>query len=414
MARTIGRLKAIAVAKVTKPGMYGDGGGLFLQVTSPTAKSWVFRYTRHGRERYAGLGSAFTISLQRAREDARQFRELLHDGIDPLEHRNAKRLRNRLEAAKSVTFDECVEAYVAAHEAGWSNSKHRQQWRTTLRDYASPVLGGLAVQAIDTGLVMQALEPIWATKAVTARRLRGRIETVLDWATVRGFRSGDNPARWRGHLKVLLPARSKERAVNHHAALAYSDIGRFMAALSEQKGVAARALEFCILTASRSGEVLGVTWDEIDAASATWTVPAQRMKGGREHRVPLCAWALAIVEKLRDLGTDYVFPGARERHPLSKTALPEVLERKALRHIGGGNITVHGMRSAFRDWAAETTSFPNHVVEMALAHAIPSAVEASYRRGDLFAKRRKLMEAWAAYCSAPGRAGDVVQLRGGR
>jgi integrase len=397
MAKTIGRLTTLAITRA-KEGMHADGAGLYLQVTGPAAKSWVFRYTINGRTRYLGLGSARTIDLKRAREDARKARELVHDGIDPIEHRKTKRMQQRLAAVKAITFDQCADAYIAAHEPSWGNPKHRQQWRNTLKDYASPVIGNLAVSDVDTGLVLKVLEPLWTSRPETASRLRGRIESVLDWAKVRGHRDGENPARWKGHLDHLLPARSKVRKVQHHAALPYGEINALVTLLRAQKGITPRALEFAILTAARTGEVLGARWSEIDTAAAMWMIPAGRMKGGREHRIPLCDRALAILEEMRGRDREHVFP-------LSEKAMAMLLRR-----LGRKDVTVHGFRSTFRDWAGEVTSFPNHVVEMALAHAVPSAVEAAYRRGDLFEKRRRLMEAWAGYC-AMARSGDVTPMR---
>jgi integrase len=337
--------------------------------------------------------------LKRAREDARKARELVHDGIDPIEARKTKRMQQRLDAVKLMTFDECAEAYIAAHDPSWSNPKHRQQWRNTLRDYASPVIGDLAVSAVDTGLVLKVLEPLWTSRPETASRLRGRIESVLDWAKVRGLRDGENPARWRGHLDHLLPARSRVRKVQHHAALPYGEINALVTLLRAQKGIAPRALEFAILTAARTGEVLGAKWSEIDTAAGMWTIPADRMKGGREHRVPLCDRVLAIIEEMRGHDRELVFP-------LSEKAMAMLLRR-----IGRNDVTVHGFRSTFRDWAGEVTSFPNHVVEMALAHAMPSAVEAAYRRGDLFEKRRRLMAEWARYCETKRTANRATPIR---
>jgi integrase len=396
MAKTIGRLSTLTISRA-KPGMHPDGRGLYLQVSGPRARSWVFRYTVNGKTHYLGLGSAYTIDLKRAREDARKARELVHDGIDPIEQRKARRLQQRLDAIKTITFDQCADAYITAHDPSWSNPKHRQQWRNTLKDYASPVIGDLAVSAIDTGLVLKILEPLWTTVPETASRLRGRIESVLDWAKVRGHRDGENPARWKGHLDHLLPARAKVRKVQHHAALPYTEINALVTLLRAQKGITPRTLEFAILTAARTGEVLGATWAEIDLDAAVWTIPAERMKGGREHRVPLCGRALAILEEMRG-NTGRLFP------------LPEKAMAMLLRRIGRTDVTVHGFRSTFRDWAGEVTSFPNHVVEMALAHKIPNAVEASYRRGDLFEKRRRLMAEWARYCETKRTASGATPI----
>jgi integrase len=405
MARTIGRLSAVKVQGLKAPGYYADGGGLYFRVAPGGTKSWVFRFARHGRTRDMGLGSYPAVTLAMARELATECRRTLASGIDPIEDRNEKRAAALVESATSMTFDQCRTAYITAHEAGWRNAKHRQQWTNTLKTYVSPVFGRLPVRAVDTGLVMRVLEPLWAAKPGTASRVRGRIESILDWARVRGYRVGENPSRWRGHLDHLLPAKSKVRKVEHHAALPYEQIGAFMAALRKQSGSAARALEFLILTATRTSETLGSLWDEIEIEARIWTIPAERMKAGKQHRVPLSAAALAALKSMCELRqNDFVFPGARQGRPLSEMALLMLLRR-----MGFGQITAHGFRSAFRDWAAERTTFPREVAEMALAHAIPSVVEAAYRRGDLFEKRRKLMEAWADYCAIAG-SGAVVPL----
>ncbi len=403
--RSTNRLTALKVSKATKPGMYADGGGLYLQVTSAGARSWIYRFSLAGRAREMGLGPLALLGLQEARAKALEARRLRHEGIDPIEARRATRTRARLETAKALPFTECGEAYIKAHRAAWRNDKHAAQWRSTLATYADPTFGVLPVQAIDTALVLKVLEPIWATKPETAGRLRGRIEAVLDWATARGYRTGENPARWRGHLDKLLPARSKVRRVVHHAAMPYSELPSFSTELREQAGVAARALEFTILTGARTGETIGARWDEINLADKVWIVPAERMKAGKEHRVPLCARALAIIHELsvsRDSGEQFVFPGGRRGKPLTNMGMATTLRR-----MGRDDLTVHGFRSSFRDWAAERTSFPSEVVEMALAHAVADKVEAAYRRGDLFDKRRKLMNAWAIFCAAP-EAGRVV------
>jgi integrase len=305
-----------------------------------------------------------------------------------------------------MTFRQCAEAYVAAHKAGWRNAKHARQWTSTLATYAYPVFGSLPVQRIDVGLVMKVVEPIWQTKTETAGRLRGRIENVLDWASTRGYRQGDNPARWRGHLENLLPKRGKVRKVRHHPALPYQEIGTFMAALRSQEGIAARALEFAILTAVRTGEAIGAVWDEIDLRAKTWTIPAERMKGGLAHRVPLSDAVVAIVESMKPLANArFVFPGTRAAKPLADSALADALKR-----LARDDLTVHGFRSTFRDWAAETTAFPREVAEMALAHVVGNKVESAYRRGDLLEKRRLLMDAWATYCDIAGST-NVVQIR---
>jgi integrase len=407
MAR-IGKLTALKVSKAKTPGYYGDGGGLYLQVSRYLSKSWVFRRKLAGRVREMGLGSLDTYSLAEARERARECRKLCDEGRDPIEERRAARNREKLEAARVMTFQESSERYIAAHEAGWKNPKHAAQWPATLAAYVYPVFGSLPVAAIDTALVLKAIEPIWNDKPETASRVRGRIEVILDWATVRGDRQGENPARWRGHLDKLLPNKTKIRRVEHHAALPYGEIGAFMAELRRQPGVGAQALAFAILTAARTGEVIGATWSEIDLNARLWTVPAERMKAGKEHRVPLSDAAAAILEDLaaRVRDGDFVFPGGRAGRPLSNMAMTMTLRR-----MGRSDLTTHGFRSSFRDWAAERTGFPADVAEMALAHTVGDKVEAAYRRGDLFQKRRQIMEAWAKFCgTAPVAGGQVVSF----
>jgi integrase len=311
----------------------------------------------------------------------------------------------RAESAKGMTFKQCAEAYIKAHRAGWRNPRHAAQWPQTFEAYVYPVFGGLPVQTVDVGLVTKALEPIWTVKPETASRVRSRIENVLDWATARGHRRGENPARWRGHLENLLPKKSKVRQVEHHAALAYVDIGAFVAKLRQQEGVAARALEFAILTVARTAEALGARWDELDLAEKTWTLPAGRMKTGVEHRVPISERALEILEEMQVIRQgDLVFPGARRGRPLSHAAMLRVLAAMECR------TTVHGFRSSFSTWASEITGFPPEVIEGALAHAVGNTVARAYRRGDLFDKRRLLMGAWAQYCATPVTGADVVPL----
>jgi integrase len=396
MARGIGKLTALGVDRAKRRGYYGDGGGLFLQVSNSGAKSWVFRFKEGGRLREMGLGATHTVSLAEARENARECRRLLLGGIDPIEARKAARAQARFEAQNAMTFKACAERYIAAHKAGWRNPKHAAQWPSSLSTYVYPIFGSLPVQAVDIGLVMRVLEPIWTDKPETASRVRGRIESVLDWATARGYRQGENPARWRGHLENLLPKKSKIRRVKHHAALPYAEMGDFMAALKQQEGVSVRALEFAILTVARTGEAIGAKWPEINFAERLWTVPAERMKAGKEHRVPLSAPAIAVLEEMQKIRHgDFVFPGAKARRPLGNMALLMMLRRR-----GRGDLTTHGFRSSFRDWVAERTDFPSEVAEMALAHAVGDKVEAAYRRGDLFHKRRQLMDAWSRLCTA--------------
>ena len=415
MART-GKLTAIEVAKAKGPAVLHDGGGLYLRVSATDAKSWVFRFQLDGKRRDMGLGPFPDISLADARGKATEHRKLRHDGIDPLDAKGAQRQAQRLAVAKGRTFRECAAEFIERNRVGWRNAKHRQQWENTLATYVYPTLGELPVSAIDTGLVVQVLDPIWAEKPETASRVRGRIEAVLDAATVRGFRQGPNPAMWKGNLVHILPARAKVRKVAHHAALPFDDMPAFLAALHSRNGMAARALEFAALTAARTGEVLGALWGEIDLAAKIWTVPAPKMKGGREHRVPLSDAALSVLEKARPLalmkdGTPVpaapVFPGPRRALPMSNMTMLMLLRR-----MKRDDLTTHGFRSTFSDWAAERTAYPREVVEMSLAHAIGNKVEAAYRRGDLFEKRRRLMADWARFCEAPP-AGEVVPLRAG-
>jgi integrase len=411
MGRQINRLTALRVEKQRKPGLYPDGNGVYLQVTlgadGAPRKSWLFRFRMLGRrERRMGLGAFPDVSLQQARDNASSARKLCKDGIDPVEARKAGRAKAQLADARSITFNQCAKAYITAHRAGWRNIKHASQWTSTLETYASPVFGTLPVHAIDVGLVTKALEPIWSTKPETASRVRGRIEAVLDWAKVRGYRAGENPARWRGHLDHLLPARTKVRKVEHHAALPYCEIGAFMPALRERDALAARALEFAILTAARTSEVINARWDEIDLRAKVWTVPAERMKSGREHRVPLSDAAVRILDRMQGVReNDHVFPGER-REALSNMAFLMLLRR-----MGHAELTAHGFRSTFRTWAAECTNYPREVVEAALAHIVGDATEQAYQRGDMFEKRRRLMTTWAEYCAKPPARAALLPMR---
>ena len=406
MSRQTNKLTARAVAAVKLPGLYSDGGGLYLQVARGGSKSWVYRFMLRRRSRDMGLGGIDVVSLAEAREKALEARRLVKAGIDPVEKRRAQRTRNAADAVASLTFRECAEKFIASHEKGWRNPKHRAQWRNTLATYAFPVFGDVPVDAVDTAMVTEVIEPIWSTKTETATRLRGRIEAILDWAKAREYRTGENPARWRGHLENLLPKASKVRKVKHHAALPYEDIATFTKALRERDGVSARGLEFLILTAARPGEVTGARWDEVDLDKEEWTVSGERMKSGVMHRVPLSPAAVAVLREMETMRVnDFVFPGQRGAQPLWSDALRRLLER-----MGHAGLTTHGFRSTFRDWAAERTAFPGEVAEAALAHTVGNKVEAAYRRGDLLDKWRKLMEAWAAFCDH-GPEGGVVQFR---
>lgn len=397
--RRVNKLSALAVARAQRPGYYGDGDGLWLQVAAGGTKSWIFRFSRNGQRKEMGLGPLRLVDVAGARAKARDCRSLLLEGRDPLEEKRAAARAKRAEAARFTTFDQCAAAYIAAHRAAWKNQKHIGQWQATLAQYASPVIGALPVAAIDTGLVVKVLGPIWHAKTETAKRLRGRLEAILDWATVSQLREGENPARWRGHLDQLLPKPTRIAPVKNFAALAWKEIPGFMRALRTREGMAARALEFAILTAARSGEVRGAAWSEIDMAAELWTVPAERMKAGIEHRVPLSHAAIAVLAAvLTAVGRcgDLVFEGRKGGVQLSDMSLTAVLRR-----MGRPDITVHGFRSAFRDWCAEAAGneFSREVCEHALAHRLPDRVEAAYRRGDLLDKRIRLMQAWANYCT---------------
>jgi integrase len=354
-------------------------------------------FTLQGRAREMGIGSLQKVSLGDARKKASEARGLLGEAKDPLTQRRMKDMEQiaseKLELARSMTFDQCADAYINVHQAAWRNEKHRQQWRNTLSTYVSSVFGTTRVQSIDTNDIINVLEPIWNKKTETARRVRGRIEVILDWAKVRGYRNGENPARWRGHLSHLLPSPMKVRPVKHHAALPYTEIPTLVKKLHEVEGVAALALEFLILTAARTGEVIYARWPEVDLKRQVWVVPAERMKGKREHRVPLSDRAVHILQNVNLLHEEYIFPGRVSREPLSNMAMLMLLGRMNL-----CDVTAHGFRSTFRDWAAEQTEFTNEVVEMALAHSIGNKTEAAYRRSDFFEKRRALMSAWCGFC----------------
>jgi integrase len=355
-----------------------------------------------------GLGSAKDVTLAQARQKAAECRSQLAEGIDPIEARNTARKGAQLEIARAVTFCHCAERYIAAHAAGWKSPKHREQWESSLKRHVFPALGELAVSSIDTGLVMKVLEPIWCKRPQTAERLRGRIERILSWAKVRGYRQGENPALWRGHLDQLLPAARKLATIKHHPALPYRDVNAFLSALREKDWLASPCIEFLVLTVARSGEARGARWEEIDLVSKTWTIPAARMKGNREHRVPLSERAIELLRtQPRFASEGLVFAGGRLNEPLHDRTLSQTLRRLNYRHI-----TVHGFRSSFRDWAAEQTNFPREVAEAALAHVNADRVEAAYRRSDLFERRRRLMEEWATYCSRPAPIFvEVVLLR---
>ncbi len=405
--RGANKLTPLKVSRLTKPGRYGDGGGLYLQISIWGTKAWLFRYMKDGRARQMGLGDIQTFTLKEARDRAKAARQLLADGIDPLEARQKAKDAKRIEAARTITFKEAAKRYIKAHRAGWKNGKHAEQWASTLATYAFPVFGDLPVAAVDTALVMKVIEPIWAEKTETASRVRGRIEAVLGWATVRGYRDGDNPGRWRGHLDKLLPAKTKVAKVRHQPAMPYAALPEFMVSLRATTSISAQALEFTILTAARTGEIINSRWDEIDFAKKLWTIPAERTKSGRAQRVPLSDRTIKIVKAIpRERGSGFIFPGARKGQALSNMAMLELL-----RGMKGSGLTVHGFRSSFRDWAAEQTNFPRELAEAALGHVLADKTEAAYQRGDLLEKRRRLMSAWGSYCARPMSGGEVVPLK---
>jgi integrase len=407
----------MAVSKLAAPGLHFVGGvaGLALQVTPGGARSWTLRVSLGGRRRDMGLGAYPAVTLAMARDKAREARELIRQGVDPIDRQRAARSALMAAAASALTFEETAKEYIGIHEAGWKNAKHAQQWGNTLKTYAYPVMGDLLVRDVQKEHVLAALRPLWTGKNETASRLRGRIELVLSYAMQAGYRpEGLNPARWRGGLDKLLPAPSAVAKAGHHRALPVSQAGAFLQRLRAAEGMGARALEFAILTAARSGEVRGATWEEIDLEENVWTVPASRMKAGKEHRVPLSAAAVALLKAVErapkavdadptDAAVNLVFPAPRGGQ-LSDMTLSAVLRRMKVAAVP------HGFRSTFRDWAAERSSHPHEVAEMALAHTIENKSEAAYRRGDLLEKRRAMMADWAAFLSHPEAPAKVVPL----
>jgi integrase len=381
--------------ETAKPGKYSDGGNLYLIVSETGARKWVLRFTWRGRAKEMGLGSAAGVPLADAREKAASARRQIAQGQDPIEERKRD--------GGIPTFGEMADDVRETLSAGFRNEKHKAQWKSTLETYAAP-LRAKPVDTIATGDVLGVLKAIWTTKAETASRVRGRIEKVLDAAKAKGFREGENPARWRGHLDHLLPRPSK-LSRGHHAAMPYEEVAAFIAKLRGREATSALALELCVLTAARSGEILGMRWSEIDLDKEVWTVPAARMKAGREHRVPLASRAVTILGQLGKVSTgEFVFPGQARNKPLSNMAMEMVLRRMKIE-----DATVHGFRSSFRDWAGNVSSAPREVVETALSHVIGDKAEQAYRRSDALEKRRKLMEAWATYCE-PSNSNNIVQL----
>ena len=373
----------------TKAGLHADGGGLYLQVTKSGAKSWIYRFTINKQTRDMGLGSLQSVTLADARDLASRSRSLVASGIDPIVEREDRLAADAASVRHGTSFKSCAEEYIRLNQDGWKNAKHRQQWPSTLKAYVFPVIGDKHVRDVSKRDIVDILEPIWTEKPETARRVRSRIEIVIDMAIAADLRESENPARL-SVLKFLLSAQANK--ATHHPALPYEQIGGFMADLRKQEGIAALALEFIILTATRTSETLNAKWDEIE--NHVWKIPGERMKSGREHRVPLSGGAVTLLESLPRLReNDHVFPGQKAKRPPSNMACLTLLKR-----MGRGDLTVHGFRSTFRDWCAEQTDYPRDVAEMALAHSIGNKVEAAYRRGDLFDKRRELMKAWAEYC----------------
>jgi integrase len=401
MSRGINRFSGADLRR-SKPGLYGDGNNLFLQISVSKTdnkqinRSWIFRYTTSGRAIDMGLGSLNVIGLKQAREQAREYCALRLQGIDPKQHRDDQRAAAMAASMKSITFEAATHGYVTAHRDEWRSQQHAQEWPRSLAKHVFPTLGALPVASIDTPLVVKALSEVWQSAPETGARLRGRIEAILDWATVSGYRSGDNPARWNGHLEYLLAAPRKRR-VEHLAAMPWREVPKFMEGLRAIDGVAARALEFLILTSARSQEIFGCAWSEMDIDAKTWIIPPDRTKSGREHRVPLSPRCMQILKEQGLKKTENAV------FSLGESAL-----RKLLASLGHNNITVHGFRSSFRDWAGENTNFPREICEAALAHATGDRVEQAYRRGDALEKRRKLMEAWAAFLAKPIAASATV------
>lgn len=411
MARNRKELSPLEIGRITEIGYHYVGGvpGLVLQVSKSGSKSWLLRVLVGGKRREIGMGGYPLVTVAHAREAARATRAKIAAGIDPVAEKATARSALAAAAASAITFQQAAEKYIAANEPGWKNAKHVAQWKSTLATYAYPRIGNLHVAHVDTQHVIDILEPIWTTKTETASRVRGRIEAVLDWAKVRGYRKGENPARWKGHLNHILPPKGKVSPPEHFPALDYKEIGAFLAALRKVEGTGARALEFAILCASRSEEVRGATWSEIDSSSATWIISSKRMKERKEHHVPLSPPSLALLARMpRVVETDLIFPNGKNGM-LSDMTLTSLIRRMDEADVKAGNggwrdkeghvVTAHGFRSTFRDWAGEKTATPREVNEHALAHGLPDKAEAAYARGTLFDKRRRLMRKWASYCT---------------
>jgi integrase len=406
MGRKAKEKGALQVARLTKAGMHFVGGvdGLALQVLPSGGRSWILRMTVGAKRRDMGLGGFPDVTLSQAREAARQARALVRTGIDPIEEAKANLSKLKASQAAALTFEQCASAYILSQESKWDNAKSPIQWRNSLKTYAYPHMGSLLVRDVALPQVLAALEPIWETKTETASRVRGRIEAVLDYAKAREYRAGDNPAAWRGHLDKILPAPHQVKKIEHYAALPFDEVGGFMEKLRKAEGTGAKALELVILTAARSAEVRGATWDEIDLDAGLWIVPAERMKAKKEHRKPLSKPAIALLRALpRIAGAEYIFSAVRNGM-ISDATMSAVLKRM------GVDAVPHGFRSTFRDWAAERTIYPGEMAEMALAHAVSDKVEAAYRRGDMFMRRVRMMEDWASFCAVPRTKGVVVDM----
>ncbi len=427
MVRVINRLSAQKVERQKSKAFLSDGGGLYLRCEGEHSKTWIFRYTTNGKTHDMSLGSVRDFSLAVARTRAAECRRLRADGIDPLSHRNAQRAAQRVSEAKLVTFPTAAERFIAANRSGWRNVKHADQWEATLETYAYPVLRtDMPIQAVDTSLVLKVLEPIWSAIPETANRVRGRIEAIIDAAKARGEYQGENPARWKGHLATLLPKRSKIRKKQNHPALPFARMPEFMSDLRACEGIATAALEFQILTASRPGNVLHLKWSEIERVPAIWLIAGDHMKNEQDHKVPLSRAALDVLDRMEKLRSgDYVFFGAKSGRPLSDAAQSALIDRMNTHNLSGGKekwidpksgrvIVPHGFRSTFRTWGSEKTSFAREVLEKALAHTVGDETERAYDRGDLFDKRRKLMDAWARFATSdPAKSADVLRFDAG-
>ena len=413
MPKKAAELGPLQVKQLKKPGAHAVGGvaGLRLKIDDAGGSSWILRAMVNGQRRDMGLGGFPDVTLAQAREKARAARALIDAGDDPIQARQEARSASVAAKARVRTFDQCVEAFMTAKSGEWKNAKHKAQWQSTLDTYVTPIFGKVLVRAVDVTLVLTVLEPIWASKTETASRLRGRIETILDWATARGYRTGENPARWRGHLDQLLAKPRKIKQVKHHPAIPVDSIATFMADLSAVEGSSAQALRFAVLTAARSGEVRGARWPEIDMEAKVWTVPAERMKAKKEHRVPLSTQAMKLLKKLpRFEEHDLLFPGRKSDAPLSDMSLTTSMRRLGYKDAAGDLCVPHGCRSTFRDWAGDRSNWPREMAETALAHALDSAVEAAYRRGDMLTKRARMMQDWADFCLPPVKREPVKGL----